>query len=174
MAANFPPDFFAPGYFSPDYFGGETDPNALLATIVGTSTLTADLTSTGGTNDLTATIVCTSSMTATISVAPTVPVEEDDTSSGVRRLAESEAAEQEVKRAERKRKTRAQRRAAREERARVEDGLRLAAAKATQDKRNQQAIQMLLAMIDVIDDDREERQAMQATVMLADLLEEVD
>lgn len=43
MSGNFPPDFFAPDFFTPDYFGGETNPNAMSASIAGISEVLATI-----------------------------------------------------------------------------------------------------------------------------------
>jgi hypothetical protein len=175
VAGTFPPDYFSTDYFGPDYFGGETNPNALSAAIGGTSSVTADLTALS--SDLQASIVCSSSMTGTISVRPTVPVD-DEEPSGVRRLAESEKVAKPVKKKKpalvqaptpEPRETYADA-IVRKRRERDEQAL---VAKAEQDRRNQKAIQMLLAMIDVIDDERDDSQEMQAVVLLADILDEV-
>jgi len=45
MSGAFPPDYFGPDYFGPDYFGGEsvTPTGNMSATLAGTSSLTATL-----------------------------------------------------------------------------------------------------------------------------------
>ena len=43
MAGTFPPDYFAPDYFAPEYFGGEDNPNAMSASLAGTSSVTATI-----------------------------------------------------------------------------------------------------------------------------------
>jgi len=78
MPANFPPDFFAPDYFGPDYFGGETNPNALSASLAGTSSLTANLTA-ASPNSLQASLAGTSTLTANLTAAV---VEGDDKKAG--------------------------------------------------------------------------------------------
>lgn len=67
MSGNFPPDFFAPDYFTPEYFGGETDSNALLASISGSATVTATLTAAG--DDIAASITAAATVTADLTVA---------------------------------------------------------------------------------------------------------
>ena len=67
MSGNFPPDYFAPDFFTPDYFGGETNENAMAASIAGAATVTADLTS--GQVNIAASLSGSSSVTSTISVA---------------------------------------------------------------------------------------------------------
>lgn len=75
MAGTFPPDYFSPDYFAPDYFGGETDANAMSASIAGLATITADLTAASA--NIQATINGLSEVLATISVTAAA-VEDDD------------------------------------------------------------------------------------------------
>ena len=75
MAGTFPPDYFSPDYFAPDYFGGETDANAMSASIAGVATVTADLAAASA--NIQATINGLSEVLATISVT-SVAVEDDD------------------------------------------------------------------------------------------------
>jgi hypothetical protein len=75
MAGTFPPDYFSPDYFAPDYFGGETDANAMSATIAGVATVTGNLTALS--SSISATINGLSEVLATISVT-SAAVEDDD------------------------------------------------------------------------------------------------
>ena len=75
MAGTFPPDYFGTDYFTPDYFGGETDANAMSATIAGVATVTADLTALS--SSISASITGTGELLATISVT-SAAVEDDD------------------------------------------------------------------------------------------------
>ena len=75
MAGTFPPDYFAPDYFTADYFGGETNANAMSATIAGVATVTGNLTS--GQVNISASITGTGELLATVSVT-SAAVEDDD------------------------------------------------------------------------------------------------
>lgn len=68
MTGTFPPDYFGPDFFAPDYFGGETNPNAMSASLAGTSSLTANLTA-ASPNSLQASLAGTSTLTADLTAA---------------------------------------------------------------------------------------------------------
>jgi hypothetical protein len=74
MAGTFPPDYFSPDYFAPDYFGGETDANAISATIAGVATVTADLTAASSSVTATITGLATVAGTLTDGAAVVVPI----------------------------------------------------------------------------------------------------